>query len=202
MPALPLYESIALEALLDSLHVDSSFLASQYLPQTTVCYFLIDLIWVACVPSCVKSPDVIIKVRVCCCCVRVHVSTRIFTVRVVLICSNNGSCLFSPLYINPHSRIDPTASHFYTASLCRHCLPFRSDRLARIPLVHGRLLVGGNQYLVSHSPTSPLQTQGSDTPGDYRARVAVVLSVLDCHSHLFVSNDHVHFLANGLPKSY
>lgn len=31
--------------------------------QTTVCYFLADLIWVARVPICVKSPDVIIKVR-------------------------------------------------------------------------------------------------------------------------------------------
>lgn len=28
---------------------------------TSCCYFLIDLIWVACVPMCVKSPDVIIK---------------------------------------------------------------------------------------------------------------------------------------------
>ena len=30
--------------------------------QTTVSYFLIDLVWVALVPNCVKSPDVIIKV--------------------------------------------------------------------------------------------------------------------------------------------
>jgi hypothetical protein len=34
-----------------------------YKTQTTVTYFLIDLVWVAWVPICVKSPDVIIKVR-------------------------------------------------------------------------------------------------------------------------------------------
>lgn len=31
--------------------------------QVTVSYFFIDLVWVALVPNCVKSPDVIIKVR-------------------------------------------------------------------------------------------------------------------------------------------
>jgi len=33
-------------------------------PQTTILYFLSDLIWVARVPLCVKSPGVIIKVSV------------------------------------------------------------------------------------------------------------------------------------------
>lgn len=49
--------------------VGSLFVRSFCLPpfcistQTTILYFLADLIWVARVPICVKSPDVIIKVN-------------------------------------------------------------------------------------------------------------------------------------------
>jgi hypothetical protein len=45
---------------------------NNFLAQTTECYFLIDLIWVALVPTCVKSPDVIIKVCVAAACDSFH----------------------------------------------------------------------------------------------------------------------------------
>lgn len=51
------------ELRLDASHQNELPLPAHFHLQTTVVYFLVDLVWVSLVPICVKSPDVIVKVR-------------------------------------------------------------------------------------------------------------------------------------------
>lgn len=82
---------------------------------------------------------------------------------------------------------------FALASFCSNGISFRSNNLARISLVHGGLLVRGSKHLVSYPSTCPIQAQGQDTSFHYRICLPVVLSLLGCHSNLFVPRNYVHF---------
>lgn len=82
--------------------------------QTTVCYFLVDLLWVLNIPQCVKSPGVIIKVS--------YIVHRIF---------------FSIVHSNSHY----TLTSFEKASHCCNHVSQWANILATLPLGNGGMLV-------------------------------------------------------------
>lgn len=148
-------------------------------------YFLTDLVWVTRVPICVKSPGVIIKVRT-------NETKR------------NDS--FVPIFFDTRmliSRFFLTTTLFVlyrAASHCRHSLSLGSFGVAGIPLVHGSLPFGGNQYLVPHSTKGRLQIKGEQLyfkgSGD-----CMFLRVVDCHSLLGLSRDYGCIFAKGARRS-
>ena len=84
-------------------------------------YFIVDLVWVAMVPICVKSPGVIIKVRI----------------RTVELPLAQGLGLSLSLVLP-----------FTTASLGSNAVFVGSYLLSRISLVHGFHLIGRNKHVV------------------------------------------------------
>lgn len=146
--------------------------------QTTICYFLADLIWVARVPICVKSPDVIVKVR-----------------WSFFVPKRGGRLTYSishrPVFF-PVTMIAP---------YCCHRLPKRTGRLAEIPLVHGRLFVSGDQHVVSHHAPCRLQATRPNTPPGAGNGIAFLLHFLDYHSDVHLPVHHVRILPPGARRN-
>ena len=94
-----------------------------------------------------------------------------------------------------HLRQEPRRDH--QAPFCRHLLPERAHRLAALPLVHGRLPVGGGQHLVPHLAAGRVQATGPDTAVGAGGCLAALLLVVDRHSHVHLSVHHVHLLSHG-----
>lgn len=114
-----------------------------FLPsQCTLSYFMADLVWVARVPICVKSPGVIIKVR-----------------RTTNACVRGGgghpSRTLHRHMLTIHS-FTPL-SHCIVASHCRHVLLDVSSILARISDLFWFHFVGRNQHLFLDCSTNSLQ---------------------------------------------
>jgi hypothetical protein len=126
----------------------------------TLIYFFADLVWVAKVPICVKSPGVIIKV---CGVVSIVVS---FHPSGIECCRSSCSSLFVSI-----------ASHG-----C-HVVFDRSRLLSGISLVYGFHLVGGSEHLVFDFASSGLQdSRATRVSLDWGDRLVHVLLDLDFDS--------------------
>lgn len=102
-------------------------------------YFFVDLVWVAMVPICVKSPGVIIKVGFI-----IAVTWALSRLDLIVI------ILWHCLTISFHFLI-------LTASHCGHDIFDSSCVLARVSLVHGFYSIRGSQHLVFDYASGGLQ---------------------------------------------
>lgn len=111
----------------------------------TMVYFFVDTVWVWKVPTCVKSPGVIIKVRGPCLFVRCSWLIKIFGRGMLPIVILTISLLF---YIITAPRRVVAVSHGARA-------------LPRISMGHGRMLISGDQHLVPYHASCGLFAKGT-----------------------------------------
>lgn len=77
-----------------------------------------------------------------------------------------------------------TLSFSFPASHDCDCLLVGSNRLAGVPVVHGRMLDGRDQYVVPHHAPGCLQTKTSTTGSTCQDCFSLVLLFVDYHSLL------------------
>lgn len=75
----------------------------------------------------------------------------------------------------------------HSAPHCCHCLSLGARGLSGVPVVHGGVFVGRDQYMVPHFAPCRLQTSGRMSDNVARRRQCVVLCVVDCHPVLHLS---------------
>ena len=151
---------------------------THWLLQVCQAYFLADLIWVAKVPICVKSPNVIIKVSLW------HMPDARRLLPILRVKSFNICSIFVlPQILANHSKT-------YVAPLRCNDLFICTSIVCQISLVLGRRAFGWNQYIFLNSTSRFIQ--GKSTRAEvksyyYRNSIRIILYFLDCYSLYCIS---------------